>query len=236
MSWCRWLDALLAAARSREVERPRRDLLDGIATASRAAAIAFLGACAASGGDERELALAAAASERLTTAFADEVAEAGGQRGFENGAGRAAAGSGWVDPCAAPRVSSAGFQRIDLAPFPIAVIAPPGYTSPNATRRIHDIRRDTLSSSISNGGTRITFQRVAYASVNHDERSYLGSCNDMVFGAHVHFDVMGSPRAPTILATYQLGSGAWMTARAAVRDPQETANVVFILRNLSLNF
>jgi hypothetical protein len=77
---------------------------------------------------------------------------------------------------------------------------------------------------------------VSYGNVNHDDRSYLASSDDLVFGAHVHFDVMGSGRAPTILATYQLGSGAWMTARAEVRDPLETANVGFVLRNLSLNF
>lgn len=236
MSWCRWLDALLAATRGREAERPRRDLLDGIAAASRAAAIAFLGACAASGGDARELALAAAASERLTTEFADEVADASHQSGYEGAAAQGARVAGWVDPCAAPAVSSAGFERIDLAPFPIAVVAPPGYVSSNATRRIHDIRRDTLSASIAKGSTRITFQRVSYGNVNHDDRSYLASCDDLVFGAHVHFDVTGSGRAPTIVATYQLGSGAWMTARADVRDPLDTPGAVFILRNLSLNF
>jgi hypothetical protein len=251
VSLCTWVSTLLAAtgdqgeaatrALGAELPDAGTRVLARIRSCSTLAAVAFLGACSSEGAhkaEARELALAAGASEQITSDFAEQAFEAKQAHAQFDSRRKRWEETGFVEACPSPAVDASSWQRVSFEPFPITMTFPLGYKAPE--QRTRTAARDTVHVKLYGRDGDIELFR-GRGSDLHDDARYrvMSHCDDAINGSPVHIDSAIEAQFPLrkhVSATFTLPSGGFLWARASVRGVEAQAEALAAIRTLQFRY
>ena len=186
-----------------------------------------------------ELAIAARASESLTSEYADAAAEGRAVQALDREAARRWREKGVVEACPAPAIDASSFRAYSLEPLPVSISMPPGWEWYRG--RTRDARRDSMYATFSSPDGQLTLSRNTSTAAGHTistatSHSY---CDEPIVGAQVHIEAGMSPGngyRKLVSARYALPTGGSLTVQGYASSPEAQAVLLRAVRTVNFRY